>query len=69
MKEYTLGQIFILKEDTDINIDDEETCTSKVCVIKEGTRFTIKLIEDFIDVYFDGYGVGVFTEEELFRII
>ena len=69
MKEYALGQVFVLKRDADINIDDEETCTSKVCVVKKGTQFTIKLIEDFIDVYFDGYGIGVFTEEELFKIM
>lgn len=69
MKEYALGQVFVLKQDADINIDDYETGLSKVYIIKKGTPFTIKSIDDFIDVYFEGYGIGVFTEEELFNII
>ena len=65
MEKFVSGQVFILKEDCNINIDDVENGGSTVYLIKKGTEFTIKLVEDLIDVHFEGYGIGVFTEEEL----
>lgn len=70
-KEYIIGQIFTLKNDIDVIIDNEEVCISKVCKIEKGTNFEIKSIENdgVFSIYFKGVGLAIFNEKELDEII
>ena len=71
MKKYIEGQVFTLKSDEDIIIDDEEICTSKVCKISKGTKFMIEKIENdsLYIINFEGVGIATFTGNELNKII